>query len=45
MMNALRSEIECAALDATLALLAISLVAEQPAVRATRIIACRTTWL
>ncbi len=39
MMNALRSEIECAALDATLALLAISLVAEQPAVSATRIIA------
>jgi hypothetical protein len=32
MMNALPSEIECAALDATLALLAISLVAEQPAV-------------
>jgi hypothetical protein len=44
-MNALRSEIECAAFAATLALLAISDVAEQPAVNTARIIACRTTWL
>ena len=45
MMNALLSEIECALLAAVLALEAISLVAEQPAVRAARIIACRTTSL
>jgi hypothetical protein len=38
-MNDARSEIECAALAATLALEAISLVAEQPAVRTARIIA------
>ncbi len=39
MMNALRSEIECAALAAFALLEAISLLAEQPAVSATRIIA------
>jgi hypothetical protein len=38
-MNDARSEIECAALAATLALLAISFVAEQPAVSTARIIA------
>jgi hypothetical protein len=38
MMNTLRSEIECALLAAMLALEAISFVAEQPAVRAARII-------
>ncbi len=39
MMNTLRSVIEGAAFDASLALLAMSLVAEQLAVRAARIIA------